>query len=262
MQREQFFPTFFIFLFCSIIIIFLVAVGFLNPLVNGLNNIITPIQKGTFHMFNSSSDDSKVAQLEKENQMLIKKLVDLDKLQKENSALRDQFETTYPKSLSLLPAEVIGAPGFLPGFSVPSQFIIDKGTDEGISTGLAVVVQNNLIGKITKTSSTRSQVTLLGNQAVVITAKDQNTQAVGIVKGQDSGEILLDNVLLSDTLSKDDFIITKGDIDAKGAGLPADLVIGKVTAIDKKPSNLFQTAKIKSLINPANLRTVFIVLPK
>jgi len=38
----------------------------------------------------------------------------------------------------------------------------------------------------------------------------------------------LDNVVLSDTLQKQDTVLTKGDVaDTNGIGVPPDLVIGK-----------------------------------
>ena len=97
------------------------------------------------------------------------------------------------------------------------------------------------------------------NPAFSLTAKTLGTQAAGVVKGQGGGEIILDNVLLSNSLEKDDLVVTEGNINLDGSGFPADLVVGKIAAVSKNPSDLFQEAKVQSQLDFTKLGKVFVV---
>jgi cell shape-determining protein MreC len=185
-------------------------------------------------------------------------LVDQKKLLAENSALQDQFKTAYPSSSQLVPATIIGAPGFVPGVSQPEKLIINKVSNNGVVKGQAVISVNTLIGTISQVSPTMATVSLIVNGATPFTAKTLETQAMGVVNQAGVG-FALENVVLSQQLKKGDMVLTKGDITEGGSGLPPDLVVGEIIDIDKKASNLFQTAKLKSLVDIASLHTVFIM---
>jgi cell shape-determining protein MreC len=87
-----------------------------------------------------------------------------------------------------------------------------------------------------------------------------STQALGVAKGQGGGGIILDDVVLSDTLQKGDLVLTKGDIDSHGIGIPPDLIVGEITSVSKFPSDLFQKASLKSKIDSSKLNKAFIVV--
>ena len=72
--------------------------------------------------------DSTISKIKEENRELVGKIVSQSVLQKENSALADQFTTTSIRSQILLPAKIIGAPSFIPAVSNPQSLIIDRGT--------------------------------------------------------------------------------------------------------------------------------------
>jgi len=260
MQKRSSFVHYFLVFFALSLLIFLTSqTGILKPISSFSQSLLSPIQSATYGIFyNFTSGSSQIKLLEEENSALSKKLIDQTKLVQDNKALRDQFQTQNPASSSLIPADVIGAPGFIPGISVPETLTLDKGENDGLKTGDAVIYKDNLIGKITKMSAFSSSVTLVTNSSSSFTAKTLKTQSLGVVKGQGGGEIILDNVLLSDTLQKQDIVLTKGDVNQDGSGFPPDLVVGKIISISKNPSDLFQKAEIKSLVDFANLNKVFV----
>lgn len=181
------------------------------------------------------------------------------KKQREMQALRDQFETTSIPSVRLLPGKVIGFEGFLPGVSRPTQLTLDLGERDGVMIGQAVVVKNNLVGRVEKLVENRSQVTLLTKSGWSFTGKTSKTNAQGIVVVE-GGDILLKNVVLSDVLEKKDLVVTKGDEKINGSGFPPDIVIGEILSVDKKASALFQTARVKSFVDVVGLSTVFVYI--
>jgi rod shape-determining protein MreC len=196
--------------------------------------------------------------LEEANLELLSQIVSLEKLKKENAALSDQFRTSYPQSLQLLEADVIGVPAFIPGVSVPDVFILNKGAKDNVKEGCAVVIKDNLVGVISNVSDNLSKVNLVNNPSFSFTVKTQNG-AVGVIKN--TGALTLDNILLSENIAVGEFILTKGDINSDGVGIPQDLVVGKIISVEKNPSSLFQRAKVESFVNFGNLFTVFVYIP-
>jgi len=205
------------------------------------------------------SEGDRIKKLEEQNLALISSLVDQERLKKENAALLSQFQTQDVQTLSLLPSKIVGAPGFIPGITTPSNFILDKGTKDFVTVGDSVVVNNNLVGKVSKVSSHLSKVDIVTNPSVSFTARTISG-TIGVVKGGGADKITLDNVLPSDNLKKNDLVLTKGDVDIDGVGIPADLVVGKIQSIEKVPTNIFQRAEVKSLINFTKQSIVFIVV--
>ena len=259
-RKETFFLTFFFFLLVSLLVFFISNTPFGKNIQGVLEVITKPGQYGVSSLFYSIGEiftNKDLDKLKEENTSLRKNLVDLQILKNENSALKDQFATTFLRSTNLLPATIIGNPGFIPGVSLPTHFILDKGENDNVRVGQAVVVKNNVVGKISNTSKHMSQVLLITDSRSSFAAVSGN--ALGVIKGQND-EIIFENVLLSDTLSNADTIVTKGDVEVEGLGYPPGLIVGKIKSIDKKPSSIFQSAKVKSLIDFQRLTTVFVLL--
>ncbi len=249
----------------SILLLILSNIGLLNGFSSIISKITTPVQKSVYSTFGlilqkGSDDDFK--KLQEENLLLTKKLIDQEKLKEDNQALRDQFQTASPKSTELLPCKVISFPSFIPNVSIPETLIIDKGTSDSLKIGQAVIFKDNLVGKVAKTLSNKSLVYLVTHPSLNFTAEILNSNTTGVIKGLGGGEMVLDNVLLSDNLEKDEIVLTKGDLTMENVNFPQGLIVGKITAIDKNPSALFQTAGVKSLIDLSNLTTVFVILEK
>lgn len=239
----------------------LANVPFFHPLESLATFFTMPVQKMVFSIAHGGGDTEEVKKLQQENARLVKLLVDQKKLIADDTALRDQFKTNMPENRKLLPAEVIGAPGFIPAISQPESLIINAGKKQGVFVGQAVVVNNNLIGTVERVSFTMSVVIPIQYIKTPFPARSLDSNAVGLVGNTDAGGLQFGNVLLSETLRKDEYVVTKGDIQKDGKGFPPDIVIGKILAIDKKPSALFQSAKIISLTDISTLRTVFLVYP-
>ncbi len=262
-RKENFLLVFFVFLTFSLLIFGLSKVGILNPVGSVLQKIIAPFQSATYTVFNSVSllgENAKLKKLQAENLTLTSMLSDQKKLERENSALSDQFQASFPPSNVLLAANIVGAPSFIPGVSISETFIIDKGIKDGVKVGKAVVYRNNLVGRISKASDFLSEVTLVTNSSVSFIARTSSSQAPGVIKGQGGGKMILDNVLLSDNLKPADLVLTNGDTNLNGTGYPPDLVVGKIVSVEKKASSLFQRAEVSSFIDFLKITTVFVLI--
>src|SRR3989344_2336709 len=260
-KKENFTSIFLFFLIFALTIFTLSKSGFLSFPASILQKALSPFQSITYSSFNflSKADDSKIKKLENENRELVKKIVNQNILQKENSALADQFATTSVRSQTLLAAKIVGAPSFIPGVSLPQSFIIDKGTGDNVKVGNAVIYKDNLVGKIVESNLYFSKIDLITNSSFSSTVKTLRTQAPGVIKGDGEEQMILDNILQSDDIKVSDVILTKGDQDVRGRGIPPDLTLGKLVSVNKKPSNLFQKGEVVSLLDFSNLSTVFVI---
>lgn len=259
-RKENFLPAFLAVTFLCIALLTFSLSGKLKFL-SFLEKPTSGIQSFSYNLFQKVpfvSEDLKLKALRDENLNLLSKIKDYEKLKRENAALSDQFQTYYPASYKLLKADVIGAPGFVPGVSQPTHLILNKGSKDNVKVGQAVVIKDNLVGIIAKTSFNLSKVNIINNSSSSFTAKTENG-AQGTVKGTGAG-LILENVLLSENIKDSEIVLTYGDISFEGVGLPPDLAVGKITEIEKSASDLFQKAKIESFVDFTKLSTVFVYI--
>lgn len=263
MKRKHNYVTVFIVCLMLVGVIFILSrASFSSPVFAGIGKSLLPVQSAFYSALRSPSflgSSTKVKKLEEENISLKKQLVDKQALLRENRALRDQFETQGIAHRVILPAQIVGSPGFVPGTAPADFLIIDKGSKNGIVENLAVVYKDVLFGKITKVMPDVSQVTVLTHKSISFTAKTAKTNAIGIVRGGDN-EIVFDHVLVSESLKKGDIVVTSNDIDQNGNGFLPNLIVGEIISVEKKPSALFQSAKLKSLVDVSSISTVFIIV--
>lgn len=198
---------------------------------------------------------TEIETLKEENKKLLEKLSDFERIKKDNQAYLSQFQNSPVKQENLIPAQVLGSMGSL---FKPTKLIIDKGEKDGIKKGMSVVVEKNLVGVIDEALPSLSRVKLAVDKNFSTLVKAQNSSAIGIIKGEDEF-MLFDNVVITDRLDKGDLVLTKGDINSQALGIYPNLIVGKISSINKNDSKPFQTAKVDSLINYSRISNVFII---
>jgi rod shape-determining protein MreC len=246
---------FILLILATLVIIIFSKFGFINFASNLVQNTLAPVQSVVRGIFVKDIDSQKSESIE-----LALKIVDQQKLIEDNAALRNQFEATAVKSQSLIPAKIVGSPGFIPGLSVPEVLVINVGRADGVKEGQAVVYKDNLIGVIEKANENFSKVVLVNSSDFNLTVKTLNEGAAGVVKGSGGGQMILDNVLLSQNLTENQLVVSRGSVNENGVGILPNLILGKITSVNKNASNLFQTAKVEPLVDPGSLSTVFVIV--
>lgn len=271
MQRKgKILLTFFIFISVSIVLILIAKTEITNSFQKVILTVLNPVQSLGLNLtrdISYSLSSNEAEKLSKDVARLATSIVNQDVLVRENKALQDQFKTPGISTAKLLPARIVGSPGFIPGVSSAFVLILDKGQDDKVMTGDAVVYKNHLIGRVTRVSSSRSVVDLVTSQSSSFTARTapldaKRQSAVGVIKGRGTKDMILDNVVLSETLKTSDIVVTNGSVDEEGNGLPPDLIVGKVVSVEKKSSALFQTAQIARIIDPTSLSTAFVIISR
>ena len=252
------FPIFFVFFVLAILLFIFSRVGWLDGVEGVLQSIFLPVQRTTDGFFRRG-DTRESGKLRDENMILRAELAKMKALEKDNSALRDQFAQNYPKSERLMPANVIGMPAFLPGVSSVEEIIIDKGSGDGVKVGEVVVFKDILIGRVVRVSPHLSVVDVISHKGISFTAETSGTSVLGVFSGRGGGKMVFENVLLSDKLEKGDMVISKGGVGVNGDGVPPGLVVGKIVSVNKKASSLFQSAEVESPVDVSRLRLVFVM---
>lgn len=243
-----------VFFIVSLLIVFSSQTVFTKAVSSLLSRVMTPVSAGMFNLFDLSpfSGEPDQKQLSHVTGEVIR-----DENNREMEALRDQFDSKDIPQSELLPVRIIGYEGFIPGISEPSSLTINAGSDQGVAIGQAVVYENNLVGKIVKITPALSQVQLLNDPKLTFTAETLSNHSSGVIQGG-APQMTLGNVVLSEVLEKGDTVVTKGDISLNGSGFPPNIVVGQITATEKRQSDLFQLAEVESLLHISDLTTVFV----
>lgn len=174
-------------------------------------------------------------------------LVELNFLRSENNRLRKQIMEMEEKiSFSLDDYDyVIGKVVIRDIHNFYKEVIINKGTQDGIEEGMAVVNQEGLIGVILDSDKKTSIVKLLTseyNVSVKLTDTYGNLSMGKITMLDKYSEVKEGDVVYTSGLSK----------------IPADLLVGEVTSVKMDSNALGKEAKV-NLVNNKNLNYIAII---
>lgn len=194
-----------------------------------------------------------------ENQTLLFQVALLQDKVKELEASKQVIENTKDDAFSLLPADTIGFT------ASQDMMVINKGSQDGIVENMPVILSTKvLVGKVYKVYGNFSEVMLASNSRSVVDVKvlellppDANPapSVSGAIKGDGNLSLYLDLVSSDATLAEDQVLVTSG---LEGI-FPKNLLIGKITQINKNDAKPFQTAQIAPLLDVRNLGIVFII---
>ena len=141
----------------------------------------------------------------------------------------------------------------------PSPFlyyvIIDHGSDDGIQYGMPVVTQQGLVGRIDAVTASASRIQLITDPESIVNVRLQNQNEDAQVEGSITGDITLGMVSQNITLNSGDILLTSG----LGGNYPTDILVGQIVSVEKKETELFQTASIQPVIDFTALRAVLVI---
>jgi len=147
---------------------------------------------------------------------------------------------------------------------------LDKGSDDGILTDMAVITTRGLAGRTTDVSRRTTTVMLLTDPTCRVSCKFTRTGALGIVRGGGvsmGGDAKMamfyaprpnrmDYVAKEQKIFENDEVVTSG----LGGVYPEGLPVGSVIKTDIDPSGLYQRADVLPSADMSRLRYVFVVL--
>lgn len=223
-----------------------------QPLTSGMVKAGKSIA-GTLSIF------GEISNLRKENRRLaediIKAKVDstkLEELEQENTSLKEalEYKEAHPE-MKLLLAEIIG----LDPTNFYDSLVLNKGSNDGVSDGMAVVYLGVLVGKIDQVTPDTSRVVLITSRDSIVQVMLESSRTTGILKGGISG-MTLENIPLDTPIAESESIITSG----LGGKLPKGIFVGSAGSEVSAKSDIFKTIEVKSPINFSKLENLFIII--
>lgn len=242
-------------------------VGWLAPMERLLVRVTTPVQEGVTYLVNQTRDLAQTVrdlsnlrqrnkELEAENARLLMEILRLKEVEHEAVVLRDllNFAQAQP-SFDIEGAHVVGRVIGLDPTNLERYIILDVGSEAGIARNMPVVTERGLVGRISEVGPGWSRVLLITDVSSSVNALTQSTRAGGLVQGLPDGSLAMIDIPQSDTVSVGDTVFTSG----LGGSFPRQILIGQVTKVERKDSDLYQTATVKPTVDLSHLESVLIV---
>ncbi len=198
----------------------------------------------------------EVDRLKREINRLEVENMELRTFDAENSRLREQLGYQPRSRWPLVACDVIGRTqdGWW------QTITINKGRDDGIEPGMAVVTREGLVGKTVEASDSAAKVLLLADPSCRVSARFAGARVFGIVAGRGPswrGQIVcrMDFINKSVPVAPGDEVVTSG----LGGVFPPDIPVGHVDRVYSDPSGLYQYADIVARADLGALEDVYVV---
>lgn len=189
------------------------------------------------------------------------RIAELAEAARENAELRELLGITEALEMELLPVRIVHRD--------PSNFAwevgIDAGLDDGLAVGMPVVANADgagaLAGSVVAVTSDTARVRFIVDTRSVVIAVDQATRALGEVRGQAGGQLVMSGIPITETVEVGSTIVSAGLTYGDAASrYPGGLLIGVVQAIEPDPNALTQTAFIRPAFDPASAERLLVVV--
>ena len=239
---------------------------FVSPIKNYFYTLSAPFQKSFWSAGGSSSNflgsflnagylAKENEDLKNENQKLLSQIASLQSIEQGNQAQSAISISCQNNEVQFVMAGVVG----LDDNDIVS---INKGSADGISEGMPVVNQQNvLFGKIFKVYKNFSKVILISNKNSVINVKIQQSQdstdpeVDGIIKGNGGLTAYLDLIPIDSNINSGDVLVTS----AIEKLFPKDLLVGKILQKEKNDQKPFQQAQVSLFFDVKATDNLFVI---
>ena len=137
------------------------------------------------------------------------------------------------------------------------QVVIDKGADEGVRKGSAVITHEGIVGQVTSVSPHAAVVRLLTDPEQKLGVVIQRIKLTGILSGSGSVPAKIDFVPVGTNVDVGDKIVSL----AKGGVFPDDHPVGQVVAVRRDSNGASLQIEVKLSENCYDLSEVLVLTP-
>ncbi len=189
------------------------------------------------------------------------RIAELTEAARENQELRELLGITEALEMDLLPVRITSRD--------PSNFAwevgVDAGTDDGVRPGMPVVANADgagaLAGTVLSATDDTARIRFVVDTRSSVVALDQASRALGEVRGQPGGQLIMVNIPVTEVVEVGDSIVTAGlSLGAEASRFPGGLLVGTVQAVEEDPNALTQTAFVRPAFDAASAERLLIVL--
>ncbi|NOZ48911.1 MAG: rod shape-determining protein MreC [Chloroflexi bacterium] len=132
---------------------------------------------------------------------------------------------------------------------------IDLGANHALATGMPVVTDRGLVGRIRTVYSRSSEVLLLTDTSSSINVMTQASRAFGVLHGRSQQSPLMDFIPNDIEIAVGDIVITSG----LGGNFPKGLVVGQIIEVIRNDNQMFQQAVVQPTVNFNRLELVLVI---
>jgi rod shape-determining protein MreC len=193
------------------------------------------------------------ARLREELERLTHEVVRVPELERENQELLAElnFRRAQP-AFQWISAKVVH---YDPSNLVQSV-TINRGSKDGVREGMTVITPAALVGRVVRTSPATARVLLITDASSSVTSILQGSRAKGVVNGQRKELLQMKYIPQSEAVRTGDRVITSG----VGGVFPEGILIGSITNVSQKDTDIFQEAQLDPAVDFATLDTVLVIV--
>lgn len=178
-----------------------------------------------------------------------------EEVETENERLKSllNFTESYANQWEMVAAKVIGR-------DINNWYesvLIDKGANDGLANGMAVVDQDGLVGRITNVTNNTAEVLLIVDQMGSLGAMLQSSRSQGVLEGIGGGKGLLklQNLPYDADVQLNEVVVTSG----VGGVFPGGIQVGTVVKINNALDGLSQEAIVEPFCDFDRLEEVLVL---
>ena len=198
-----------------------------------------------------SADPNTLSELKQQNEELRQMVSELEEYRQEAERLQGIQKLSDTYGIEGMTCRIIG----VSGDSWNRVLTIDKGTDDGISTGLPVMGSSGLIGQVKSVTSTTADVRLIQDASSGVAVLIQSSRAEGLLKGNIDGLLYLEDVDADVEVKVGDVIVTSG----LGGGYFRGLIVGTVVRVEDSNGQAIRQIVVAPNDSVSGLEEVMVV---
>lgn len=198
-----------------------------------------------------TADQSTLSGLREYNEQLVQQYSQMEEYKQEAQRLQKLLDLKDTYQIEGTGARVIGRSSEAWSQTV----IINKGSDDGVSTGQTVMGTSGVVGQIVSTSSHTATVRLLTDPQSGAAAMVQSSRAEGILRGSLVGLLYLEDLDADAEVNVGDVVVTSG----LGGSYARGLIIGTVVKVDAQQGDTSRRAVVSPNDAISTLEDVLVV---
>ena len=200
---------------------------------------------------NITADQSTLSGLREYNEQLVQQYSQMEEYKQEAQRLQKLLDLKDTYQIEGTGARVIGRSSEAWSQTV----IINKGSDDGVSTGQTVMGTSGVVGQIVSTSSHTATVRLLTDPQSGAAAMVQSSRAEGILRGSLVGLLYLEDLDADAEVNVGDVVVTSG----LGGSYARGLIIGTVVKVDAQQGDTSRRAVVSPNDAISTLEDVLVI---
>ena len=228
-----------------------------------VSEVMRPFQVASSRMANSAGDIFHqyfmLGSVARENRRLKGEVEQLNQrqarmleLELENHRLAELLDLKEALDLKMVAADVIGSDAT----GMARTLILGQGSAGGLQPGMGVIATGGVVGKLIASSRNASRVMLLNDHNCAVDAFVQRSRVRGIVSGLADDGVIMKYVERTADIKVGDLVITSG-LDGV---FPRGLLIGAVSAIERKGPGLFLNVSVNPAADLRRLEQVLVIV--